>query len=182
VAERALKSAAGGKPPAAPVSGPRWRERRDRPFYAVEIWPNQSLSRNGLHIVLWITGIGLAVPLVAMTGTPVFWGLLPFAIATFAAIRHAFRRNRRNLRLTETFSVWRDEVRVERREPDGRRLRWQAEPVRARVRLQAGARIEDYLTLTGGGREIELGAFLAPEERVALANEIEAALIRAVRG
>ena len=82
--------------------------------------------------------------------------------------------------MSETLTIWPDEIRVERQEADGRRLRWMAEPLRTAVQVHAGARIEDYLTLSGGGREIELGAFLVPEERLDLAEEIEAALTRAI--
>ena len=110
-----------------------------------------------------------------------FWGLLPFLVLALVGVWYAIRRNGQNLDLSETLSIWRDEVRVERRQPDGQRLRWQAEPMRVRIRIHKDARIEDYLTLSGGGRVIELGAFLAPEERVALADEIEQALTRALR-
>jgi len=168
-------------PPAARISGPVWRDRLDRPIYQVALWPNQSLSRSGLHLVLGISAVFLAVPLLGAAGTPVFWGLLPFLALAFWGLWYAIRRNGRNLRITETLSLWRDEVRVERHEPSGRVLRWRAEPMRGRVRLNKTAKLEDYLTLTGGGREIELGAFLAPEERVALADELEAALTRAIR-
>ena len=132
--------------------------------------------------MLGITALMLSVPLWGIIGTPVFWALIPFLALAFLGLWFAIRRNGRNLNLSETLWIWSDEVRVERQEPDGRRLRWQAEPMKARVRLHKEAKIEDYLTLTGGGREIELGAFLAPEERVALADEIEAGLTRALRG
>ena len=123
----------------------------------------------------------MCVPLLAVIGTPVFWGLLPFVIGAVAAAFWALKRNGRNLDLSETVEIWRDEVRVERRDPNGRLRRWQADPMRARIRLHKDGRVEDYLTMSGGGREIELGAFLAPEERVALSEEIEAALTRAIR-
>lgn len=129
-----------------------------------------------------ITAFMLTVPLWGIAGTPVFWGLVPFLALAFWGLWFAIRRNGRNLDLSETLWIWRDEVRVERREADGRLLRWQAEPVKVRLKLHKDARPEDYLTLTGGGREIELGAFLAPEERVALVDEIESGLTRALRG
>ena len=173
--------AAGGRPPAAAVSGPAWRVRHDRPVYRVELWPNQSLTRPGLRWFLGISAAFLMLPLVFVSSTTVFWGLIPFLAFAFFGIWHAIRRNGRNLMLSETLWIWRDEVRVERREPEGRVLRWQAEPLRTRVQLHKDAKIEDYLTLSGGGRVIELGAFLAPEERVALAGEIEQALTRAIR-
>jgi uncharacterized membrane protein len=172
--------AAAGVSPAVAV-GPVWRERRDRPLYDVTLWPNQSLTRRGHAVTMGAAATGLAWPLVAMAGTPAFWGLAPFLALAFAAIWLAIDRNGRQLRIEERLTLWRDEMRVERREPDGRLLRWQAEPLRVRLRLHKGAKVEDYLTLAGGGREIELGAFLAPEERVALAAEIEAALTRALR-
>ena len=124
---------------------------------------------------------GLSLPLFGVAGTPVFWALAPFLLLAFGALWLAIRRNSRALRIEERLTLWRDEVRVERREPDGRLLRWQAEPLRVRLRLHREAKVEDYLTIAGGGREIELGAFLSPEERVALAAEIEQALTRALR-
>ncbi|MEM8820806.1 MAG: DUF2244 domain-containing protein [Pseudomonadota bacterium] len=42
-------------------------------------------------------------------------------------------------------------------------------------------RPENYLTLKGGGREIELGAFLSPEERLSLAERLEDAIRIALR-
>jgi uncharacterized membrane protein len=175
----ALFSTAGDSP--AVAIGPAWRERRDQPVYDVTLWPNQSLTRRGRSVAMCTAAAGLALPLVALAGTPVFWGLAPFLAVAFGALWLAFDRNGRQLRIEERLTLWRDEMRVERREPDGRLLRWQAEPLRVRLRLHKDAKVEDYLTLAGGGREIELGAFLAPEERVALAGEIEAALTRALR-
>ena len=175
------QSAAGGKPPAARISGPLWRERQDRPIYRVELWPNQSLTPTGLRVVLGVSALMLALPLFTVAGTLAFWGLLPFLAAALWGLWYALRRNGRNLRISEVLEVWRDEVRVERRDPDGRIRRWMAEPLRVRIQLHKDAQIEDYLTLTGGGREIELGAFLSPEERVELAGEVEAALTQAIR-
>ncbi len=122
------------------------------------------------------------LPLISIGGTAVFWGLLPFLALAFSGVWYAIRKNGRNLMLSETLSIWRDEVRVERFEVNGTSLRWQAEPMRVRVQVHNDAKIEDYLTLSGGGRVIELGSFLAPEERLALADDIERALTRAISG
>ncbi|MEM9232329.1 MAG: DUF2244 domain-containing protein [Pseudomonadota bacterium] len=173
--------AAGGASPAAAVSGPNWRLRRDTPIFHVELWPNQSMTPVGYRWVMGITAFMLTVPLWGISGTPVFWGLLPFMVMAFWALWYAIRRNGRNLRLSETLWIWRDEVRVERSEPNGRVLRWQADPMKVRLHLHKDAKVEDYLTVTGGGREIELGSFLAPEERVDLAVEVERALTTAIR-
>lgn len=181
MAEFAGDNAAGERSPAAAVFGPRWRNRRDQPIYRVRLWPNQSLTRTGLRWVLGITALGLCIPLLPVLGTAVFWGLVPFLAVAFWGLWFAIRRNGRNLSLNETLWIWRDEIRVERREPRGRILRWQATPMETRIKLHKDAQVEDYLTLKGAGREIELGAFLAPEERIALADEIENALTRALR-
>jgi uncharacterized membrane protein len=173
-------NATAGAAPAVFV-GPVWRERLDRPVYDVVLWPNQSLTRRGHRIAMGTAAAGLSLPLFGVAGTPVFWGLAPFLLVALGALWIAIRRNGRQLCIEERLTLWRDEIRVERREPDGRLLRWQAEPLRLRLRLHKGAKVEDYLTIAGGGREIELGAFLAPEERVALAAEIESALTRALR-
>ncbi len=162
-----------------------WRDRRDRPLYAATLWPNRSLSRGGRQVVLGIAAAGLAVPLLPALGTPVFWGLLPFPAAALWMLWFGFRRNQFDGRLIEEVTVWRDEIRVERREPRGQARRWSADPFYARLTVHPEAKVEQYLTLRssgrGSGREIELGAFLSPEERVMLAAEIEGALSRAIR-
>ena len=155
--------------------------RHDRPVFEVTLWPHQSLTRPGLAWFLGISAGFLALPLIGIVGTMAFWGLLPFMALAFWGIFYAIRRNGRDLRINETLWIWRDEVRVERREPNGQILRWQSEPRDVRVRVYEDGKVEDYLTLSGAGREIELGAFLAPEERVSLSEEIEQALTRAFR-
>lgn len=180
--ELRIEPVVGGTPPATSVSGPLWRERHDRPVYEVALWPHQSLTRGGYRAALFAAAVGLALPLIGLAGTKVFLPLAAFVLIPFLALRLAMRRNSRQMRIEERLAVWPDEVRVERREPDGRVRRWQAEPMRVRLRLHKKAKVEDYLTLSGGGREIELGAFLSPDERVALADEIERALTRVLRG
>jgi uncharacterized membrane protein len=166
-----------------------WRDRRDRPLYTATLWPNRSLSLKGRQIVLGVAATGLAVPLLLTLGTPVFWGLLPFLSLALWLLWFSLRRNQFDGRLIEQVAVWRDEIRVERREPAGRVRRWSADPFHVRLTVHPEAKVEQYLTLRtygrtsrrGSGREIELGAFLSPDERVMLATEIEDALSRAIR-
>jgi len=158
-----------------------WRARADAPLYAAALWPNRSLAPGGRRFVLRATAVGLGLPLAVLAGNPVVWGLLPFAAAALGMLWYGFRRNQFDGGLIEEVAIWPDEMRVERREPRGRVRRWAADPFRVRIALHEQARVEKYLPLRGGGREIELGAFLSPEERVALAAELEQALTRAIR-
>ena len=185
-------STAGGRPPAVFVSRDwiDWRPRRDAPLYRAGLWPNRSLGRGGRRVALGIAGAGLAVPLLPAMGTPAFWGLLPFLAAALGMLWLGLQRRRYDARLTEEVAVWRDEIRVERREPNGQVRRWSADPYHVRLMLHPEAKVEQYLTLyeagrepgRKSGREIELGAFLNPEERVELAAEIEGAIRAALRG
>lgn len=174
--------AAGARAPAAGGSGGHWidwRERRDRPLYSVALWPNRSLSPAGQRRVIALTATGFALPLAGSVATPVFWGLLPFCGAALGILWAAFLRCNHDGRLIEELTLWRDEVRVERREPKGRIFRWTANPHFVVLRIHPDGRVRNYLTLKGGGREIELGAFLSPGERADLKAEIEGALAAA---
>lgn len=63
--------------------------------------------------------------------------------------------------------------------PRGPVQEWRADPAWVALRLiPRGGPVEQYLTLTGGGREVELGAFLTPEERIALHDELGRVLLR----
>lgn len=163
--------AAGGEPPAV--------ERSDPPIFSVVLWPNLSLGRRGFWIVMAGTAAMLSLPLIPLVGSRALLGLLPFGIAALAALGWFLRRNARDLSLHEELRLWPDLVSVERHEPSGRVRRWQANPHWVRLKLKPEGRPQNYLTLKGGGREIELGAFLSPEERADLADQLEAALARA---
>lgn len=182
VSGRRRESAAGGKTAAASACRTcvEWRERQDRPLYAVTIWPNRSLTPGVRKAVLGAVALGLSLPMPMLVGTLAFWGMLPFVATTLALVWLGLRLSDRDRTVVEQLTLWRDEMRVERREPTGRCLRWTAEPLKVRLCLHAQP-IENYLTLTGGGREIELGAFLSPDERAALAEELEDVLTRAMR-
>ena len=150
--------------------------RTDPPVLALVLWPHRSLSRNGFAWFIGVTAAGLALPLVPLMGSLVGWGLLPFLSAALVAVYAAIQRSYRDGRLTEELRLWPDLITVERREPKGRVRRWHANPFWVQLGLFEDARIEKYLTLKGNGREIELGAFLTPGERVRLHGELARAL------
>jgi uncharacterized membrane protein len=137
------------------------------------------MGRPGLRRTLAVLGAGLALPLLSVWGTAVAGVLAGFLIAAFALVWWALSRNLRDGRLSETLRLWPDAIAVERREPRGRVRRWAANPHWVSVQIADTPRVRRYLTLRGAGRTIELGAFLAPEEREALADDLRAALGRA---
>jgi uncharacterized membrane protein len=140
----------------------------------LKLWPHQSLSHAGF---VWFIGISvalLAVPLVASLGSPVLWVLLAFFALAIGGVWYAIARNRYYRSGQEVLVATRDRVRLTHEKPDGEVLSWEANPYWVRIRLiPEGAKVENYLTLTGAGREVEIGAFLAPEERQALKGELE---------
>ena len=117
------------------------------------------------------------MPLLALTGQPALWFVLAFAAPAVWAVWTALRRNARDLRLSEELIVTRNEARLTRRAPDGTEQVWTANPYWVRVTLYpTEGPVPAYLTLNGNDREVELGAFLTPEERRALVAELRAAL------
>jgi uncharacterized membrane protein len=64
-------------------------------------------------------------------------------------------------------------VTLSRHGPRGKRQDWEANPYWLRVTLhETGGPVPHYLTLKGEGREVELGAFLSEDERIALNREL----------
>lgn len=146
------------------------------PHYSVTLWPNRSLSPKGLRIVIALVGFGLLIPLVPFIGTPIAWGLIPFMAGALFAVYAAFMRSYRDGRLHEVLRLWPDLITVERIDPKGATKRWHANPFWVELSLHPDAKLENYITLKGNGRTIELGAFLSPEERATLHGELQTAL------
>ena len=150
--------------------------RSDPPAFSLSLSPHRSLSVDGFRRVLILVSLGLAVPLVPFLGTPFAWALLPWLLVSLLALYFAILRNWRDHDLHEELRLWPDLITVERFEPRGAVRRWHANPYWVTPHLYPDASPENYLTLKGAGREIELGAFLSPEEREELRDRIAAAL------
>lgn len=143
----------------------------------VRLWPHSSLTGTGF---VWVIGLAYALlsfPLLALVGTKALWGILPFALLVVAILWLALKRSWRDRDITEILELTCDEARLTRRNPGGDRQDWQANPYWVRVCLHPkNGPVEDYVTLEGGPRVVEIGAFLTPQERRDLRDLLSEAL------
>jgi len=146
--------------------------------YALHLMPNLSMGNVGFVRVIAMAAFFLALPLLGVLGTPILWGLLPFMGLALWGLWVALMRNRRDqTTLAEDLFLTRDQITLTRTSPKRTPQHWQANPHWVRLTLTAkGGPVENYLTLSGAGREVELGAFLSPEERATLHDELSLAL------
>ena len=161
-----------------------WSEERGAPdetgapsrVRVLSLWPYRSLSNRGFAWFIGTTCALVAVPLLTLLGSPVIWFLLPFFTVTVGLTWVLLRRSWRTGDLVEELRLAPGQIRLDRRDPDGTRRDWEANPYWVRVAMHDGHPVENYLTLRGGPREVEIGAFLTPDERAELRPELEHAL------
>lgn len=152
-----------------------WIETEGENRAELHLWPFRSLPRKGFVAFIGVTATLLALPLVAVLGTVILWGLLPFIGLAVGGIWWALSRSYRDGELTEALVLGPERIGLTRRSPDGTEQTWQANPYWVRVHIYPkGGPVPSYLTLKGEGREVELGAFLSEEERQALAVDLRA--------
>lgn len=145
----------------------------------LRLWPHNTLAPRGFALVIGFSATALALPMLALLGSPALWGLLPFAALVLWALWYALQRNWRDRRIVEEMRLSRSRIDLRHVAPDGRVQQWQADPHWVSLNLiPRGGPVPNYLTLTGGGREVELGVFLTPDERSALHDELSRLLIR----
>lgn len=139
----------------------------------LHLWPYRSLPRRGMVWFIGSTAALIALPLLMLIGSPVLWGLLPFLLLAIAGIWVALNRSYKDGEILEDLRLTPDQISLVRYGPRGQRQDWHANPhwVRLSLHKTAGP-VPNYLTLSGNGREVELGAFLSPDEREALATEL----------
>ena len=146
------------------------------------LWPHRSLTPRGFVWFIGVTAAMLALPLIAVLGSRVLWGLLPFAVLAVAGVWIAVHTSWNRARIGETLTLSPTRADLVRRDPAGER-RWSDNPYWVTVRLHpSGGPVPDYLTLRGRAREVEIGAFLSADERIALHTELTRAMARAGAG
>ncbi|MGZ9811592.1 DUF2244 domain-containing protein [Pseudoroseicyclus sp. H15] len=152
----------------------------DEPWCELRIWANNSLAPSGFVTFVAATAVLMALPLLALLGKPVLWVVLLFLALALAATWWAIRYNQSSReRTVERLWLWEDKLRLNRQNPTGDDRLFEANPYWLRVTIhKEDGPVEDYLTLQGGPRVVELGAFLVPEERRRLAGDLELRLAR----
>ncbi len=147
-------------------AGAPFHEARGTPRLRMVLRPHKSLTPEGFVWVVGLTASLLTLPVLAVFGTPVLWGLLPFVVAAVWALWWGLKRSWRDRDLHEELLLWEDHVTLTHIAPRRKPLVWEANPYWVQVRLKPeGGKVTDYVTLKGAGREVEIGAFLAPSER-----------------
>ncbi|MGR3514925.1 MAG: DUF2244 domain-containing protein [Paracoccaceae bacterium] len=137
------------------------------------LWAHQSMTPGGFTWFMGATAVMLSLPLFALLGSAVAWVLMVFFLLTIAGTWRAITANQRARNIEEELRVTATTVNLEHRPAKGPALHWEANPHWVSVNLRNDGPVENYLTLRGGGREVELGAFLTPEERAALYDELK---------
>lgn len=149
------------------------------PLYAVVLRPHRSMGPQGVARVILLAYALFLLPLLGMLGTAALWVTLPFVLLALGALWYFIRRNADDGGLHERLTLWPRAIEVVRHEPRRPERDWRADPYWARLFLHpSGGPVRNYVTLRGGGREIELGAFLSPQERAALHAELAGLLER----
>jgi len=139
--------------------------------------PPAGLSARGLRWVCGLAAAAAAVPSVAfaLLGAWPILGFLGVEVVLVLGLL-ALHRRWQSARI-ETVVLTGDRLRVLRRDR-GREERAELEAYWARIALDAPGDRAPVLVATARGRSVEIGRYLAPEEKRALGEALEAALRR----
>jgi len=123
-------------------------------------------------IFAWAT-----VPLIAVLGTVALWGLLPFVLIAVGGMWLAIELNYRQRRILEVLTLSDTEAHLVRHNPKGPPQEWSCNRYWTQIELHSkDGPVPNYVTLKGSGREVEIGAFLSEDERLALFDELSTRL------
>jgi len=137
------------------------------------LWAHNALPPRGAIIVIMsVFFLGL-IPLIAVLGSVVLWGLLPFLLLTVAGLWLAIEANYRARDVHEVLTLSENQAHLVHHGPRARKQEWSCNRYWARPEIHAaGGPVPNYVTLSGEGRVVEIGAFLSEEERVRLYDEL----------
>lgn len=158
----------------------RWTTAPSDPVQEMRLWPHESLSARGMAGFVLATFILILIPTLPLLGSVVLWGLLPFLLLAVWGIYFALKRNHRARQIVEVLTIDRDTARLTRTDPGGAHREWDCNRYWTTVsKYDDRGPVPHYVTLSGMGREVEIGAFLSEEERVALFDDLVRAFRRA---
>ncbi|SEW00261.1 Uncharacterized membrane protein [Cognatiyoonia koreensis] len=147
------------------------------PDWQLSLWPYRSLLRKDFVLFIGGTAAIISLPLFVVIGTAVLWGLLPFFAMMLGGLWYALHVSYKRGEVLEELTVTDDTAHLTRHNPDGERQDWKANRYWVSVHLHPkGGPVENYITLRGGDREVEIGSFLDSAERLALYGDLKRSL------
>ncbi|MGF1627740.1 MAG: DUF2244 domain-containing protein [Alphaproteobacteria bacterium] len=158
----------------SPEAGAGERQSGTVLFDAV-LTPNRSLSprmarRVLLAVGLIVLGLGLACLSLG------WWPIAGYFGVDVLLLWWAFRASSRSGRLVERLRLTGDALTVARIHPNGSAVEWTVPPTWLRVEMDDPPDDTSQLILASHGRQITVGGFLTPAERLEVANALRAAL------
>ena len=92
----------------------------------------------------------------------------------FIGVWFALRRSLNDRQILEQLTLSQEEIALIRQNPTGEHKRWVCSPYWAKLKIyETEGPVANYITLTGNGKEVELGSFLSEDERKALYGKLE---------
>lgn len=125
----------------------------------------------------------ILIPTLPLLGSVILWGLLPFLLIAVWGLYFALQRNHKSRQIREVLTLSADQATLTRTDPDGSQQHWDSNRYWTKARkYDTEGPVPHYVTLKGDGREVEIGAFLSEEERIALFDDLTHALRHVAKG
>lgn len=107
------------------------------------------------------------------------WPITPFMGADIILLAWAFFASCKAAQRYEEVCLTADRLRIERHDPRGPATPIEFNPYWVRVELREPVETGTGVTLTSHGRVVQIGAFLAPPQKLSVASTLRTALARA---
>ncbi|MFT6075239.1 MAG: putative membrane protein [Yoonia sp.] len=144
--------------------------------WQLSLWPYRSLLRKDFVLFIGATAALVSLPLLTLLGKAVLWGILPFFALMIAGVWYALHVSYKRGEILEELTVDDTQAHLTRHNPKGDIQEWHANRYWVTVHLHPkGGPVNNYITLRGGDREVEIGSFLDATERLALYDELKGA-------
>jgi len=154
----------------------------DAPLFDARLEPHRSLGRRGFRLLMFgccAISTLYSLPFYLMGA----WPVVGFLGLDVLLLYIAFRANFRAARAYELLRLTPLELLFARISPRGARREWRFNPVWVRFeRVEHEEFGTQRLALVSRGDSVEVGSFLGPEQKAALATSFSAALAEARRG
>jgi len=157
-----------------------WKDTEEQSFLRMRLFPNRSLDSNGTKVVFGIIAFGFLLPIIPFIGSPIGTTLTIFSGMTFYLFLTLLQKNFQQGNTFEEILISREKIIIVHQEKNKEQKTWEGNPYWTRVNVDThNPKLKNYLTLTGSGKHIEVGAFLSPDERIELRDKIQNALAKA---